>query len=185
MVDKIEKDAQDRMHKTIDALKREFGTIRTGKASPHLLDTVSVEAYGAHMPLNQVATITAPEPRLIVVTAFDKTTVGSIAKGIQAADLGLNPLVDGQVIRVPIPALNEERRKTLVRQCHKLAEEGRVAIRNIRRDANEHLKQAEKDSKISEDDMRKSLDKIQKMTDDHIRQIDDLLGIKEKEVMEV
>ena len=185
MVDKIEKDALDRMNKTIEALKREFGTIRTGKASPHLLDTVSVEAYGTHMPLNQVATITAPEPRLIVVTAFDKTTVGNIARGIQAADLGLNPMVDGQVIRVPIPALNEERRKPLVKPCHKRAEEGRVAVRNLRRDANEHLKQAEKDSKISEDEMRKSLEKIQKLTDDHIKQIDDLLGIKEKEVMEV
>lgn len=185
MVDKIEKDARDRMHKTLETLKREFATIRTGKASPHLLDTVSVEAYGTHMPLNQVATITAPEPRLIVVTAFDKSTVGNIAKGIQAADLGLNPLVDGQVIRVPVPALNEERRKTLVKQCHKLAEEGRVAIRNIRRDANEHLKKSEHESEISEDDMNKGLEKIQKMTDEHIKQVNDLLGVKEKEVLEV
>ncbi|HPC10617.1 MAG TPA: ribosome recycling factor [candidate division Zixibacteria bacterium] len=185
MVDKIEKDAHDRMHKTIETLKREFGTVRTGKASPHLLDTVTVEAYGTQMPLNQVATVTAPEPRLLVVTPFDKSTVGNVVKGIQAADLGFNPMVDGQIIRVPIPALNEERRRTLVKQCKHLAEEARVAVRNIRRDANEYLKQAEKDSKISEDEMRKSLDKVQKLTDEHIKEIDSLLTVKEKEVMEV
>ncbi len=185
MLEEIYKEAHDRMHKTIEAVQREFATIRTGKATPQLLDTVTVEAYGTRMPLIQVATVNAPEPRLLVVQAFDKSTVGDIVKGIQAADLGLNPQVDGQVIRVPIPALNEERRKNLVKQCKHIAEEGRVAIRNIRRDSNDELKQAEKDKKVSEDQHHDGLDHIQKMTDDHVKTIDELLDSKEKEVMEV
>ena len=185
MLKEIEKDSHDRMHKTLEAVQREFKTIRTGKASPQLLDTVTVEAYGTRMPLNQVATVNAPEPRLLVVQAFDKSTVGDIAKAIQSADLGLNPQVDGQIIRLPIPPLNEERRKSLVKQCKNIAEEGRVAIRNIRRDANDSLKQAEKESEISEDQMHDGLDKIQKLTDEHTKQIDDLLEDKEKEVMEI
>ena len=185
MVESIYKDAHERMHKTLDAIKREFNTIRTGKATPQLLDTVTVEAYGTQMPLNQVATVSAPEPRLIVVQAFDKSTVGDISKGIQAADLGLNPQVDGQIIRVPIPALNEERRKALVKQCKNVAEEGRVAVRNIRRDANDQLKEAEKSKDVSEDQMHDGLDQIQKLTDEHIKEIDELLEAKEKDVMEV
>ncbi len=185
MLEEIYKDTHDRMEKTIEAVQREFATIRTGKATPQLLDTVTVEAYGTRMPIVQVATVNAPEPRLLVVQAFDKTTVGDIVKGIQAADLGLNPQVDGQTIRVPIPPLNEERRKALVKQCKHLAEEGRVAVRNIRRDANEHLKQAEKDKKISEDQHHDGLDHVQKETDEHIKTIDTLLEAKEKEVMEV
>jgi len=185
MLDEIYKDVKARMKKTVDATARELGTIRTGKATPQLLDTVKVEAYGTTMPLNHVATITVPEPRLLVVQAFDKSTVGNISKAIQKADLGLNPLVDGHIIRLPIPALNEERRHDLVKQCKHLAEEGKVAVRNVRRDANEHIKHSEKDHKISEDDAKHGLDEIQKFTDDHIKQIDTLLVKKEKEVMEV
>jgi len=185
MLDKLYKDTKDRMHKTLEAVKREFGTIRTGKATPHLLDTVMVDAYGASMPLNQVATVNTPEPRLLIVQAFDKTTVGNIVKGIQAADLGLNPQPDGQIIRVPIPALNEERRQTLVKQCKNIAEEGRVALRNIRRDANDDAKKLEKNKDISEDQYHDALNDIQEFTNEHIKEIDHLLELKEKEVLEV
>ena len=185
MLDKIYSETKDRMNKTVDALVRELGAIRTGKATPNLLSSVKVEAYGSVMPLNQVATISAPEARLLVVQAFDKTTVGDIVKGIQKADLGLNPSVDGQIIRINIPALNEERRKELVRHCKKTAEEGRVAVRNIRRDANEQVKKAQKDKNISEDQEKDGLDEIQKITDDLIKKIDSLMEKKEKEILEV
>jgi ribosome recycling factor len=185
MLDKLKKDIKDRMHKSVDTVDKEFRAVRTGKANIHLLDTVKVHAYGTTMPINQVATVNAPEPRLLVLQAFDKTVVGDIVKGIQAADLGLNPMVDGALIRVPIPALNEERRKELVRHCHKVAEDGRIAIRNIRREANEAIKKLQKDKKISEDEERKAHDEIQKVTDEQIKQIDEHLKQKEKEVMEV
>ncbi|HWR82948.1 MAG TPA: ribosome recycling factor [Candidatus Deferrimicrobium sp.] len=185
MVEEIYKDAHNRMHKTMEALTREFTTVRAGKASVHLLDMVKVQAYGTALPLNQVATVSAPEARLLVVQAFDKGTISEIVRGIQVADLGLNPQVDGQIIRVPIPALTEERRKELAKHCKHLAEEARVAVRNIRRDANEHLKKAMKDKKISEDEEIGGLDKIQKMTDEHIKEIDSLLAKKEKEVTDV
>lgn len=185
MLEQIYKDTKDRMQKSVEATSRELDTVRTGKASIHILDTVKVEAYGTSMPLNQVATINAPEPRLLVVQAFDKSTVGDIVKGIQKADLGLNPAVDGQIIRLPVPALNEERRKELVRHCKNLAEEGRVAIRNVRRDANDQLKKAQKDKDISEDQEADGHDRIQELTDEYIKQIDDLLEAKEKDVMEV
>lgn len=185
MLDALKKDLKDRMHKSVDTVDKEFRAVRTGKANTHLLDTVKVNAYGTTMPINQVATVNAPEPRLLVLQAFDKTVVGEIVKGIQAADLGLNPIVDGALIRVPIPALNEERRKELVRHCHKVAEDGRVAIRNIRREANDALKKLQKDKKISEDEERKSHDEVQKITDENIKLIDDHLKNKEKEVMEV
>jgi ribosome recycling factor len=185
MLDAIYKDTKERMQKTIDALNREFGAIRTGKASVHLLDTVQVDAYGSKMPINQLATISTPEPRLLVVQAYDKSTVGDIVKAIQVADLGLNPMPDGQTIRIPVPALNEERRKELVKLCKNTAEDSRVAIRNIRRDANEQIKQAQKDKEISEDQEKRGLDKVQEITDEYIKKIDDLLEKKEKEVMEV
>jgi len=185
MLDEIFKETRARMKKTVEATQRELATIRTGKASPQILDTVRVEAYGAVMPLNQLATITAPEARLVVVQAFDKSTVGDIVKAIQKADLGLNPLVEGQIIRLPIPALNEERRRELVKQCKNLAEDGRVGIRNVRRDANEHIKAAQKDKKISEDDEKHGKEEVQKFTDEYIKQVDDLLVRKEKELMEV
>ncbi len=185
MLDELYKETHERMQKSLEAVTREFSTVRTGKASVHLLDTVKVEAYGARMPLDQVATVSAPETRLLVVHPFDKSTVGDIVKGIQKADLGLNPQVDGQIIRLPIPALNEERRKELVRHCKNIAEEGRVGIRNTRRDANERIKKAQKDKSISEDQEADALDKIQELTDEHVKEIDDLLEKKEKDVMEV
>lgn len=185
MLEELYKDANARMEKTIETIVREFASVRTGKATPHLLDTVKVESYGTTMPINQVGTISAPEPRLLVVQAFDKSTVGDIVKGIQKADLGLNPVVDGSLIRIPIPALNEERRLDLVKHCKTLAEESRVAIRNIRRDANEQAKKMEKAKEISKDQEADAHDEIQKATDDHVKRIDELLAKKEKEVMEV
>ena len=144
MLEKLNKDVNARMGKTIETIVREFASVRTGKATPHLLDTVRVECYSTAMPINQVGTISAPEPRLLIVQAFDKSTVGDIVKGIQKADLGLNPVIDGNLVRIPIPALNEERRHVLVKHCKTIAEDGRVAIRNIRRDANEQAKKMEK-----------------------------------------
>lgn len=185
MMNEIVKDAKNRMMKTIEAVSKELGAVRTGKASPHLLDSVKVDAYGTTMPLSQLATVSAPEARLLVVQAYDKATIGDIVKGIHKADLGLNPHVDGPVIRLPVPPLNEERRKELVKHCKHLAEEGKVAVRNIRRDANEHFKKAEKDKKISEDDGKKGLEEIQKLTNEYISKIDDLVERKEAEVMEV
>ena len=185
MLENLYKETKDRMNKTIEAVAKEFSAIRTGKASSHLLDTVKVEAYGTVMPLNQVATITVPEPRLLVVQAFDKSTVGDIVKGIQKADIGLNPLVDGQVVRLPVPPLNEERRKELVKHCKHVAEDGRVAIRNIRRDVNETIKKEEKASSISEDQSKDGLDEVQKITNEFIEMIDGMLARKETEVMEV
>ncbi len=185
MLEELYKDTKERMQKTVDSVSRELSTVRTGKASAHLLDTVRVEAYGSTMPLNQLATITVPEARLLVVQVFDKNTVGDVVKAIQKADLGLNPAVDGQLIRLPVPALNEERRKDLVRHCKNLAEEGRVAIRNIRRDVNDRIKKEEKASNISEDQSKDGLDEVQKLTDEYIKKIDELVAKKEKEVMEV
>jgi len=185
MLDQIYKDTRERMTKSVEAVSRELNTVRTGKASVHLLDSVVVEAYGTTMPLSQLGTLSAPEPRLLMVTAFDKSTVGEIVKGIQKADLGLNPAVDGTIVRIAIPALNEERRKELVKHCKHIAEEGRVAVRNIRRDANERVKKEQKAKVISEDQEADAHDEIQKMTDDFITQIDKLLEKKEAEVMEV
>lgn len=185
MLEKLKKDAADRMQKSVEATAKELGSIRTGKASVHLLDSVKVDAYGSLMPLNQVATASAPEPRLLVVSAFDKTTVGEIIKGIQKADLGLNPIADGATIRIPIPALNEERRKELARHCKKSAEDGKIAVRNIRRDANEHVKKAQKTKEISEDQEADLHDEIQKLTDKYVKEIDEMLVKKEAEVMEI
>ncbi|MEA3297095.1 MAG: ribosome recycling factor [candidate division Zixibacteria bacterium] len=185
MQEVIFKETSERMKKSVEAVSREFTAVRTGKASINILDTVRVEAYGTSMPLNQVATLAVPEPRLLVVQAFDKSTVTEIVKGIQKADLGLNPIVDGPTIRIPVPPLNEERRKDLVRHCKNIAEEGRVAIRNIRRDANDQIKKAQKDKDISEDQEKNSLDEIQKITDRAIEEIDVLLEEKEENVMEV
>lgn len=181
----IFKDTRDKMHKTVETVRQELAAVRAGKASPHLLDTVRVDAYGTSMPLNQVATVNAPEARLLVVQAFDKSTVGDIVKAIQKSDLGLNPSVDGAVVRIAIPALNEDRRKELVKHCRHLTEEGRVAIRNVRRDANDHVKKLLKEHKVSEDEEKNALIDIQKFTDEHIKELDAVLAKKEKEVMEV
>lgn len=185
MMDDILNDARNRMSKTIEAVTKELNAVRTGKASAHLLDTVKVEAYGGTMPLNQLATVSAPEARLLVVQAFDKSTVGEIVKGIQRAELGLNPSVDNQTIRIIVPPLNEERRRELVKHCKQLAEDGRIAIRNIRRDANDQLKKAEKNKSLSEDQAADGLDNIQELTNGFIEKIDDLVEKKEAEVLEV
>ena len=181
----IEEDSKDRMDKAIENTRHELAKIRTGKASPALLDTVRVEYYGSMVPLNQVASINTPEPRLITIQPWEKGKLTAIEKAIQQSDLGLNPVNDGNIIRLPIPQLTEERRKELVRLCHKLAEEGRIAIRNIRRDANDKLKKAEKNHEISEDQCHTALDEIQTVTDKHIEEIDKILKHKEDEVMEV
>ncbi len=177
--------AKDKMHKAVTATGHELAKIRTGKATTALLDGIRVNYYGSMVTINQVGTISVPEPRLIVVQPWEKPMAAEISKAILKADLGLNPINDGTLVRVPIPQLTEDRRKELVKLCKKLAEEGKVAIRNIRRDANEHLKKDEKSKEISEDDHRRISDEIQKMTDVFITEIDDLLASKEAEVMEV
>lgn len=178
-------EARTLMEDAVDAMRREFASVRTGKASPALLDTVKVDAYGSKMPLNQVATVSTPEPRLLVVQPWDKGLLGMVEKAIMAADLGLNPSNDGNLIRVPIPTLNEERRKELVRMLHKVAEEGRVSVRHARQEANKQIKQQEHDHEVSEDEARRMLDEIQELTDSFITKIDELLQSKEDEVMEV
>jgi len=181
----IKKDARERMAKAVENTRSEFSKIRTGKASPALLDTIRVSYYGSMVPLKQVAAINTPEPRLITIQPWERNLIGEIEKAILKSDLGLTPSNDGHVIRLPIPQLTEERRKDLVRLCHKLAEEGRVAIRNVRRDANEKLKKLEKNHEISEDQYHTAIDEVQKITDEHISKIDELLKHKEDEIMEV
>lgn len=178
-------DVTKRMEETMEAVRREFSTVRTGKATPALLDTVRVDAYGSSMPLNQVATVSTPEPSLLLVQPFDKSLLVDVEKGIMQADLGLNPANDGNVIRVPVPALNEERRKEMVRLLSKMAEEGRVSIRHARREANEEIKELMKDGDLSDDEGRRQLDEVQKLTDRYIQKIDDLMEAKEKEIMTV
>ncbi|HUG01842.1 MAG TPA: ribosome recycling factor [Longimicrobiales bacterium] len=178
-------EARTHMQAAVEAMRREFNSVRTGKASPSLLDTVRVEAYGSKMPLNQVATVNVPEPRLLVVQPWDKGLIGDIEKAIQSAQLGLNPANDGNVIRVPIPQLNEERRRDMVRMLHKLAEEGRISVRHARQEANKVVKAREGEHEISEDQARRQLDEIQTLTDEYVAKIDELLQAKEEEVMEV
>lgn len=179
------REAKERMDAAIEAMRREFATVRTGKASPALLDTVRVEAYGGKLPVNQVASVTTPEPSLIVLQPWDKSLIGAIERAIQTADLGLNPNNDGNVIRIPIPPLNEERRKEYVRLLHKLAEEGRISVRHSRRLARENVKRREKDGDLSEDDARRQEEELDTMTHDYITKIDEALQKKEKEVLEV
>lgn len=178
-------EARTHMEAAVEAMRREFNSVRTGKATPALLDTVRVDAYGSRMPINQVATVNVPEPRMLLVQPWDKGLIGEIEKAIQSAQLGLNPANDGNVIRVPIPQLNEERRRDMVRLLHKLAEEGRVSVRHARQEANKDIKQRESDHEISEDQAHRELDAIQKLTDDYVAKIDELLRSKEEEVMEV
>ncbi len=174
--------ARDLMVKAVDNTKREFTTVRSGKASPSLLDLVRVEAYGNAMPLNQVAMIAAPEPRLLTVQPFDKSLAQAIEKAIRDSDLGLNPAAQGNLIRVPLPPLSQERRKELVKLIHKLAEEGRIAVRHARTDAMTKLKKVEH---VSDDDKSRAEKEVQKHTDDYIKQIDALIHAKEAEIMEV
>jgi ribosome recycling factor len=178
-------DCEERMMKGLESFRRELASIRAGKATPALLDNVRVDYYGTPTPLKQVASVSAPEARLLVVQPWDKSLLTPIAKAIQTSDLGLNPQDDGQVIKVPIPALNEERRRDLVKMAHKLAEEGRVAIRNARRDVNEQIKKAQKDGQLPEDDARRQTEGVQKLHDKVIAQIEEILKKKEAEVMEV
>src|SRR5881409_1536074 len=172
-----------RMNAAIDHLKHELAGVRTGRATAGILDPVHVEAYGSRMPLNQLASLSVPEPAMIVAQPFDPSQLGAIEKAIRASDLGLNPANDGKVVRIPIPALTEERRKELSRHVHKLTEEGRSGVRQVRRDANERVKKLLKDHKISEDDEKKGLEEVQKLTDSHIKQIDDLQKKKDGELL--
>jgi ribosome recycling factor len=176
-------EVNNRMNTAIDHVRRELGGVRSGRASVAILDSVHVEAYGARMPLNQLASLSVPEPTLIVAQPFDPSQLGAIEKAIRASDLGLNPSNDGKVVRIPVPPLTEERRKELSRHVHKLAEEGRNNVRQVRREANERLKKLLKDHKISEDDEKKGLDEIQKLTDNPIKQIDDLQKKKDQELL--
>jgi ribosome recycling factor len=179
------REAQEHMEKALESLRREFSAVRTGKASPALLDTVRVDAYGSKMSINQVATVSVPEPRMMVVQPWDKNLLSAIDKAIRTSELGLNPASDGSILRVPVPALNEERRKEMVKLLHKLAEEGRVAVRHARQEANKEIKRREQAHEIGADDARRQMDEIQKLTDEHIGKVETLLKAKELEVMEV
>jgi ribosome recycling factor len=185
MLEQLFSETESKMEKSYQSVKREFASLRTGKASGALLDSIKVDYHGAIMPLNQLASISTPEPRLLIVQAWDRGIAGEIAKAIQKADLGLNPLVEGNIIRLPIPPLSEERRRELVKHTKKIAEEGKVALRNIRREANELLKKAEKDKKISEDQQKKGMEKIQELTSHYSDRIDELTEGKEADIMEV
>jgi ribosome recycling factor len=177
--------AEERMKKSVEATARELAHIRTGKATPSLLDNVKVDYYTNIVPISQAASISAPEPRLIVIQPWEKKLIPEIVKAIMKSDLGLNPVAEGNIIRVPIPTLTEERRKELVKIVKNMVEEGRVAVRNIRRDANEQLKKAEKAKEISEDEHHRVAEKVQQATDKYIAQLDELVRKKEKEIMEV
>jgi len=182
---KLASETEERMKRSVEATRRELATIRTGKATTSLLDSVRVNYYGNMVPLNQTANVSVPESRMILIQPWEKTMVEEIKKAILKSDLGLNPTDDGMVIRLPIPPLTEERRKDLVRAVRVLAEEGRVKIRGIRRDANESLRMKEKEKSISEDESRKTQNEIQKLTDKYIEEIDSALDGKQKEIMEV
>ena len=185
MSDQTISQATDRMKKAIAALSHEFASVRTGRASGALLDRISIDYYGTPTPLLQLAGVSAPEPQLLVISPYDKSIMGAIEKAILASDLGLNPSNDGTVIRVPFPALTEERRRELVKLCHGYAEQARVAVRNARRDANDHLKKQDKDGEISQDEAHRAETEVQKITDAHVKEIDDMLKRKELEIMEV
>jgi len=178
-------DAKVHMQKAVDATKREFASVRTGRATPALLERIMVDYYGVATPVNQVASVTVPDSRLLVVAPWDKHLIKEVEKAILKSELGLTPSTDGTVIRLPIPALTEERRRDLVKIVRKHAEEGRVAIRNIRRDHKDKVEQLEKGGKISEDDRRRAVDELQKLTDRFTKEIDTLLAAKEAEIMEV
>jgi ribosome recycling factor len=178
-------DLKRRMDGAFNAFKNDIASLRTGRASANILDPVTVEAYGSRMPLNQVANITVPEPRMLAVSVWDKSMVSAVERGIRESNLGLNPIIDGQNLRIPLPELNEERRKSLVKVAHDYAEKAKVAARHVRRDGMDGLKKAEKDGDISQDDSRVLADKIQKMTDEIIAEVDKALAEKQKEIMQV
>ena len=178
-------DAKRRMDKSIEATHHEFNSIRTGRASPALLDRVTIDYYGTQTPLKSLASISAPEPRLLVVTPFDPGAIKGIERAVQESDLGLTPSNDGKVVRLPIPALTEERRKDLVKVVRRVAEDGKVAIRNVRRDVMQHLKELVVNGDVGDDEERRAEQQVQKITDEHTKSIDDLLKVKEAEIMEV
>ena len=179
------KETRPRMEAAVEDLRKKLGTIRTGRAAVSLLDSVVVEYYGTPTPLNQMASVHAPEPNLLTVQPWDQTQLGAVEKAIRAADLGLNPSNDGKLVRVPVPPLTEERRRQLAKQVHEVAEEHRTAIRNVRRDANDRLKRMLKDKQISEDAERDALAEVQKLTDGYIKKVDELADSKEKELLSV
>jgi ribosome recycling factor len=185
MIDETIQDAEHRMQSAVHALDRELDSIRTGRARPALVESLKVEYYGTPTPLNQMASVNAPEPRLITIQPWDKTQLGTIEKAIQKSDLGLTPSNDGNIIRLAIPALTEDRRKELVKVVHKKVEDGRVAVRNVRRDSLEHLRKAQHDKQISDDDERRAQDRLQKLTDRFVAEIDKHGQTKEQELLEV
>ena len=184
-IDDLIKDATRRMDKSVEAAQTEFSTLRTGRASPALLDRVQIDYYGQQTPLKQLATIGAPEPRLLTIQPFDPNSVGTIERAIQESDLGLTPSNDGKLIRLPIPQLTEERRKELVKVVRNMAEEGRVAVRNVRRDVMHHLKELVDKGEVGSDEEHRAEERVQKLTDDHVHEIDELLKRKEAEITEV
>ena len=185
MLDNILLEADDKMDKTLQFLQQELSGLRTGKAHPSLVDTITVDYYGTPTRLRDIANISTPEPRLIVVSPFDPSSLGLIEKAITAANIGITPMNDGRLIRVPIPELSEERRKDMVKRAGRTTEEQRVAIRNIRRDANDQIKSLQKNSEITEDERDEALENVQKSTDEHIKKMDEMLTAKETEILEV
>ena len=185
MIDDFLKDATGRMDKSVDSTHEHFNSVRTGRATPALLDRVTIDYYGTPTPLKNLATINAPEPRMLTIQPFDPTSIKQIEKTIQESDLGLTPSNDGKLIRLPIPQLTEERRKELVKVVRHMAEEGRVAVRNVRRDAIKHLEELVKNGSVGDDDEHAAEGRVQKLTDEHVARIDDLLKRKEAEIMEV
>ncbi|MGV8123270.1 MAG: ribosome recycling factor [Candidatus Xenobiia bacterium LiM19] len=179
------KNVEDRMLKSLESLKKDLTTVRTGRATPSILDRVHVEAYGSMMPISQLAKISLPDARTVVVQPWDKTMLGPIEKAVQKSDIGIHPVNDGNAIRLAVPTLTEERRKELVKVVKKKVEEGKVSLRNIRRDVNEELKKLEKAGTASEDEMRRTQEKVQKLTDKYIKDFDDIATNKEKEIMEI
>ncbi len=184
MLEDIYKDVDDRMNKSVEATKHHFATVRTGRATPAILENIKVEYYGTVTPLVQLAGISTPEPRLLTVQAYDKTVIQSIEKAIAQSDLGLTPVNDGNLIRISIPPLTEERRKELVKVIHKMGEEGRVAVRNIRKDANHHIDMLKEEGHISEDEIKIAHDNVQEDTNNFVKLIDEAVELKEKEIME-
>lgn len=185
MIKELVSEAEDKMKKAVEVLRKDYGSMRAGRATPALLDKVMVDYYGAPTPINQMANVSVPEPRLLVIQPWDKSVISTIEKAIQKSDLGLTPNNDGTVIRLAIPQLTQERRSELVKSAKKKAEDARVAVRNIRRDANDHVKALQKDKMISEDDEKRAQEDVQKLTDKYIKEIDHVLEHKEQEIMEV
>lgn len=185
MINELFKDIDHRMQMSVEHVKHELSGLRSSRASVTLVEHIKVDYYGNPTPLNQVANMSVPEPRLIVIQPWEKSLTAEIEKAIMAADLGLNPQNDGVMIRIPIPPLTDERRKELIRHVHQLAEEGRVGVRNVRRDANDQIKKAEKDHELSEDNAKRAIDNVQEMTDKYVKMIDEASDAKEKDIMEV